>query len=178
MRQMAFSPNGSQYIATAGEDGKVKMWNVETGFCFVTFTKHTAPVTAVAFANSQVILSASLDGTFRTHNLVRYKKFRTLTTPKPMQFCSMTADPSGEIVCAGTFEPFDIYMWSLQTGKVLDVLSGHQGSVSHMAFNPVQGKLASASWYKTVKLWDVFTKNTMYTTRKLESPIGCCLCCL
>ena len=168
MRQMAFSPNGSQYIATAGEDGKVKMWNVETGFCFVTFTKHTAPVTAVAFANSQVILSASLDGTFRTHNLVRYKKFRTLTTPKPMQFCSMTADPSGEIVCAGTFEPFDIYMWSLQTGKVLDVLSGHQGSVSHMAFNPVQGKLASASWYKTVKLWDVFKKNTMYTTRKLE----------
>ena len=158
MRQMAFSPDGSQYIATAGEDGKVKMWNVETGFCFVTFTKHTAPVTAVAFANSQVILSASLDGTVRAHDL----------TPKPMQFCSMTADPSGEIVCAGTFEPFDIYMWSLQTGKVLDVLSGHQGPVSHMAFNPEQGKLAFASWDKTVKLWDVFKKNTMYTTRKLE----------
>jgi len=170
---MALSPDESQYIATAGEDGKVKMWNVETGFCFVTFTKHTAPVTAVAFANSQVILSASLDGTVRAHNLVRYKKFRTLTTPKPMQFCSMTADPSGEIVCAGTFEPFDIYMWSLQTGKVLDVLSGHQGPVSHMAFTPEQGKLASASWDKTVKLWDVFKKNTPQESLNHQSDVVC-----
>ena len=173
MRQLAFSPDGSQFVATAGEDGKVKMWNVETGFCFVTFTEHTAPVTALAFANAQVILSASLDGTVRAHDLVRYKNFRTLTTPKPVQFCSMAADPSGEIVCAGTFEPFDIYMWSLQTGKVLDVLSGHQGPVSYLAFNPEQGKLASASWDSTVKLWDVFKKNTPQESLQHQTDVVC-----
>ena len=30
-------------IATAGEDGKVKIWNASSGFCFVTFSEHLAP---------------------------------------------------------------------------------------------------------------------------------------
>lgn len=173
MRHMAFSPDGSQFIATAGEDGKVKMWNSDTGFCFVTFSEHTAPVTALTFANPKVILSASLDGTIRAHDLVRYKNFRTLTTPTPVQFCSMAADSSGEIVCAGTFDPFDIYMWSLQTGKVLDVLSGHKGPVVQLTFNPEQGKLASASWDGTVKLWDVYKKNTPQESLQHNSDVVC-----
>jgi periodic tryptophan protein 2 len=35
-------PDGS-FIATAGEDGKVKIWNASSGFCFVTFSEHVAP---------------------------------------------------------------------------------------------------------------------------------------
>ena len=126
MRQMAYSPDGSQFVVTGGEDGKVKMWNTDTGFCFVTFAEHTAPITALAFANPKVVLSASLDGTVRAHDLVRYRNFRTLTTPSPVQFCSMATDASGEIVCAGTLDSFEIYVWSLQNGKVLEVLTGHQ----------------------------------------------------
>jgi periodic tryptophan protein 2 len=36
MNCLAYSPDG-QYIATGGEDGKLKIWNAENGFCFVTF---------------------------------------------------------------------------------------------------------------------------------------------
>jgi hypothetical protein len=43
-------------------------------------------------------------------------------------------------VCAGAMEPFDIYVWSLQTGKVLDVLSGHEGPVCGLALAPNQVK--------------------------------------
>ncbi len=31
---------------------QVKVWNLQSGFCFVTFTEHTAPVTAVQFLGS------------------------------------------------------------------------------------------------------------------------------
>lgn len=47
-------------------------------------------------------------------------------------------DPSGEVVCAGSMDPFEIYIWSLQTGRLLDVLSGHEGPVSGLAFSPNQ----------------------------------------
>ena len=47
-------------------------------------------------------------------------------------------------------------MWSLQTGKLLDVLAGHEAPLSELSFSPNQGVLASASWDGTVKLWDVF----------------------
>ena len=39
-----FSSDG-QYIATGGDDSKVKLWNTSSGFCFVTFSEHVAPVT-------------------------------------------------------------------------------------------------------------------------------------
>jgi hypothetical protein len=34
-------------------------------------------------------------------------------------------DPSGEIVTAGSMDPFHIYDWNLQTRKLLDVLTRH-----------------------------------------------------
>jgi periodic tryptophan protein 2 len=36
MNTLAYSPEG-QYIATGGQDAKLKVWNASTGFCFVTF---------------------------------------------------------------------------------------------------------------------------------------------
>jgi periodic tryptophan protein 2 len=56
-------------------------------------------------------------------------KIRTLTSPTSVQFSSLTADLSGEIVCARSQDPFQIYVWSLQTGKLREILSGHEGLV-------------------------------------------------
>ncbi|KAJ1796773.1 U3 snoRNP protein, partial [Coemansia sp. RSA 2399] len=129
MSCIAYSGDG-QYIATGGDDAKVKVWNALTGYCFITFTEHTSAVTAVQFTKgSQVVLSASLDGTVRAYDLVRYRNFRIFTSPTPVQFTSLAVDPSGEIVCAGCQDTFEIYMWSMQTGKLLDVLSGHEGPI-------------------------------------------------
>ncbi|MEW5311682.1 MAG: hypothetical protein WDW38_003377 [Sanguina aurantia] len=153
---VAFSPDGS-LIATGADDNKVKIFQQTSGFCFVTFSEHTAPVTAVAFLPSgHALLSASLDGTVRAFDLVRYRNFRTMTSPTPVQFGSLAVDPSGEIVVAGTVDTFQIYVWSLKTGRLLDILSGHEGPVSALAFSPTGPLLASASWDCTVRTWDVF----------------------
>ena len=146
MRCLAYSPDGT-VVATGGEDGTIKLWNSQSGFCYVTMPKtHTAACTAVEFANPTVVLSASLDGTVRAHDLHRYRNFKTYTSDIPCQFISMAVDKSGEVVCAGSAEPFRICVWSVQTGKLTDVLSGHMGPVSGLAFHPVRGTLASSSW--------------------------------
>jgi len=98
---LAYSPNG-KLLVTGGEDGKVKVWNTQSGFCFVTFTEHTAAVSAVTFApkgNGSVVFTAALDGTVRAYDLIRYRNFRTMTAPNMAQFSSVTTDPAGEIVC-------------------------------------------------------------------------------
>ncbi|KAJ2467377.1 U3 snoRNP protein [Coemansia sp. RSA 2322] len=159
MSCIAYSGDG-QYVATGGDDAKLKVWNALSGYCFITFTEHTSAVTAVHFTKgSQVVLSASLDGTVRAYDLVRYRNFRIFTSPTPVQFNSLAVDPSGEIVCAGCQDSFEIYMWSMQTGKLLDVLSGHEGPISGLAFRPDGLSLASSSWDKTVRVWDVFDRS-------------------
>ncbi|KAG0576923.1 hypothetical protein M758_5G111300 [Ceratodon purpureus] len=153
---LAFSPD-SQYLASGADDNKLKLWNVASGSCFVTFTEHTNSITAVLFLpTNHVVVSASLDGTVRAYDMIRYRNFKTFTTPTPTQFVSLAADQSGEIICAGTVDGFQIYVWSVKTGRLLDVLSGHEGPVYGLSFSPTSEMLASSSWDKTVKLWDVF----------------------
>jgi len=173
MNAVAYSPNGSMQV-TGGEDCKVKVWHTSTGFCFITFIEHTAAVRAVEFMHKgNAVVSASLDGTVRAFDLVRYRNFRTLTTPAPTQFISVALDPSDEIVCAGTQDSFEIFVWSMKTGRLLDVLSGHEGPVSCLSFNPLQPVLASSSWDKTVKLWDVFETKAATQTFLHTSDVLC-----
>ncbi|KAG9473021.1 hypothetical protein GDO78_015312 [Eleutherodactylus coqui] len=153
MVALSYSPDG-QHIATGGNDGKVKVWDTTSGFCFVTFTNHTSGITAVAFtSNGQVLVSSSLDGTVRAYSLLRYRNFRTFTSPRLTQFSCLAVDGSGDLVCAGAQDAFEVYVWSMQTGKLLDVLAGHEGPVSSVAFNPWKSVLATASWDRTVRLW-------------------------
>ncbi|KAL2102294.1 hypothetical protein ACEWY4_001462 [Coilia grayii] len=155
MAALAYSPDG-QYIATGGDDGKVKVWNTNSGLCFVTFTEHTSSVTNVTFTSSGfVVVSASLDGTVRAFDLHRYRNFRTFTSPRPAQFSSLAVDSSGDLVCAGAQDSFEIFLWSMQTGRLLEVLSGHEGPVSCLSFCPTRAVLASVSWDRTVRLWDM-----------------------
>lgn len=176
MRCMAYSPDGV-VVCTGGEDGKLKLWNASSGFCYVTLEQsHQAPVTAVCFANASVVLSASLDGTVRAHDLHRYRTFKTLTTPTPVQFLSLAIDPSGEIVTAGSMDPFHIYVWNLQTGKLLDVLTGHTGPVSQLAYQSQGGTLASSSWDGSVKLWDLYKGNVPTESLQHNSDVVCVAC--
>ncbi|ESP03657.1 hypothetical protein LOTGIDRAFT_198984 [Lottia gigantea] len=156
MNCLEYSPDG-QNIATGGDDCKVKLWNAASGFCFITFTEHLSGITGVRFSqNGQVVVSCSLDGTVRAFDLNRYRNFRTFTSPRPVQFSCLALDHSGEIVCAGGQDSFEIFVWSMQTGRLLEVLAGHEGPISCLSFSSARAMLASGSWDKTVKIWDVF----------------------
>jgi WD40 repeat protein len=62
----------------------------------------------------------------------------------------------GQIVCFFAFTYHcrcwcvlcQVYVWSVKTGRLLDVLAGHEGPVSGLAFSPTQPLLASCSWDK------------------------------
>ncbi|CAH1183241.1 unnamed protein product [Phaedon cochleariae] len=176
MSCVSYSTDG-QSIATGGEDGKVKLWNLVSGFCFVTFSEHTNAVSAIAFSGSKkFVVSASLDSTVRAYDIIRYRNFRTFTSTRPVQFSCVAVDSSGEFVAAGGQDIFEIYLWSMKTGRLLEILAGHEGPVSGISFSPTLTSTAmvSVSWDKTLKVWDAIEKGSAHETIHLTADGVCC----
>lgn len=173
LNSLTYSPSGDRIITTA-DDGKIKVWDVASGFCIVTFTEHTAAVTACEFAKrGNVLFTSSLDGSIRAWDLIRYRNFRTFTAPTRLAFSSLAVDPSGEIVAAGSLDSFDIHIWNVQTGQLLDQLSGHEGPVSSLSFTPNSTALVSGSWDHTVRIWSVFARTQTSEPLHLQADVLC-----
>src|ERR1700760_3502111 len=171
LNALAYTPD-AQKIVTCADDGKIKLWDVRSGFCSVTFTEHTSGVTACEFAKrGTVLFTASLDGSVRAFDLIRYRCFRTFTAPKRLSFSSIAVDPSGEVVAAGSLDSFDIHIWSVQTGQLLDRLSGHEGPVSALAFAPNGGLLVSGSWDRTARMWSIFNQPQPSEPLQLQADV-------
>jgi len=171
MNSLVYSPDG-QRIVTAADDGKIKVWDIDSGFCIVTFTEHSSGVTACEFAKKgNVLFTASLDGSVRAWDLIRYRNFRTFTAPTRLSFSCMAVDPSGEVVAAGSLDSFDIHIWSVQTGQLLDRLSGHEGPVSSLAFAPDGDVLVSGSWDRTARVWSIFNRTQTSEPLQLQADV-------
>ncbi|PHH63470.1 hypothetical protein CDD81_5849 [Ophiocordyceps australis] len=170
INSLVYSPDGQRVITTA-DDGKIKVWDTQSGFCTVTFTEHTSGVTACQFAKGNVLFSASLDGSIRAWDLIRYRNFRTFTAPTRLSFSCLAVDPSGEIIAAGSLDSFDIHLWSVQTGQLLDQLAGHEGPVSALSFAPSGGALVSGSWDRTARIWSIFSRTQTSEPLQLQADV-------
>lgn len=169
-----FSPEG-RFMATGGQEGALRLWDTTTFLCFSSFKDHESAITGVKFTNrnqssAPVVVSASLDGTVRAYDTIRYRNFRVMKADSPTQFHCLDIDKSGDIIAAGSFDPYNVYLWNLQTGSLIDVVAGHEGPITCMAFS-YTNSLATGSWDKTVRVHDLLTRKTREEIYDHESSV-------
>lgn len=159
---LSYSLDGT-HIVSGNLAGKIKVWSGLTGEAVASFgDEHKGPIKSIKFVpnkSGKVIISASLDGTLRAYDLNKFKNFRTFLSPideKKPEFICLDVDSTGEFIAAGTYNYFEIYLYSLQTGKFLEYLTGHEGPVSGLAFSPMSNLLVSTSWDCTIRIWNLF----------------------
>jgi WD40 repeat protein len=172
INSVALSPNG-EILASASDDGKIRLWNPNTRQVIGILTGHSQPVNSIAFSpDRQILASGSSDRTINLWDLATGQEIRTLSGhfhgvrsvafrpldphPRPLSHCERGARQGGvrAILASGSWDK-TIKMWDVETGEEICTLKGHQLQVSAVAFSPNGEFLASASFDRTAKLWDL-----------------------
>lgn len=151
-----FSPNG-KLLATSSWDGRAILWDLSSGKEIYTFPGQWS---GVAF---------SPDGkSLYTGGLDRYVHRWDTTTGQEIQkfgdgsqdVYGIAVSPDGLRLSAG-WQDGTISLWEITAGEgqipgeQLHTLSGHSGLVVRLAFSQDSQQLASASFDRLAKVWDV-----------------------
>jgi len=66
VKRVAFNPRDPEMIASCSLDGTIKVWNIISGVCLSTMTRHSSQMKAVVFStDGRWLISGSRDGTIR-----------------------------------------------------------------------------------------------------------------
>ena len=83
-----------------------------------------------------------------------HKNFRVVVSKVPFASCDFSGD--GEYLCGGvnnTNDKYDLYVWNVTTGALMDRLTGPQVSLYSVAWHPTRSFLAVATSDGLVDIW-------------------------
>ncbi|HET7017665.1 MAG TPA: P-loop NTPase fold protein [Streptosporangiaceae bacterium] len=150
---VAFRPGGF-YLATGGEDGTIRLWDLGTGEQRAQFVGHAGPINSLAYSpDGAVVASASQDWTVRIWDASTGEQRGQLTGHSgSVRSVVYTADGL-TIGTAG--DDRTVRIWDAVTGQQREQPKKHVGAVKAIAFSPDGKFVASAASDRKVWIWGV-----------------------
>lgn len=147
-------------MATASDDGNVRLWDTVTGDQLQPLEGHTNQVSAMAFAPDATVLATGggcLDNTIRVWRCSDGVLLRTI--PAHTNGLNVLAiSPDGlSIASAGDRDEPVIRIWNLQDGSLTNEYAGDTNGTSVLAYSPDGDWLAAGAQFKLgqIRLWDL-----------------------
>src|SRR5689334_12689800 len=156
IRCMALSAD-EKYLASAGADKTVIVWDVESEKKVLTFTGHENWVVALEFgpkSATTLLASGDFDGTVKIWNLQTARLEQEITSTRPYSITSLAFSPTGEMLAIATGNKISV--WNLKTHAMQKVLEGHHGPVTKILYGR-DDYIFSSSLDGTMRMWNLVT---------------------
>ena len=157
---VSFSPDGRTLASASWEptlgQWAVKLWS-NSGEVLRTFTGYGESIRTIRFSkDGRFIATASWDGSVKLWTLDGKLFTNFLQHAAPVNGVDLNYDNS-KVVSAGYPEPQSRrnywMMWNIDGSSPVRFF-GHQEGIYRIIFSPDGSKVATASWDRTVKLWN------------------------
>jgi WD40 repeat protein/3',5'-cyclic AMP phosphodiesterase CpdA len=149
-------------LASAHDDGAIRLWNVTTGQEVRTLSGHGGGVLTVVFSpDGQLLASGGEDKTVRLWEVGSGREVGKLRG-HDRGVLSVAFSPDGKRLASGGYDN-TVRLWEIGRGNAVRTLVGHAGWVSSVVFSPDGQRLASGGEDNTIRLREVGSGKTVGT---------------
>ncbi|MEL7142416.1 MAG: caspase family protein [Cyanobacteria bacterium J06573_11] len=148
--QLAF---GRQRLATASDDGRVRLWSLTGGELLQSLSAHDGYANAVAFNNDEsIVISGGADGMVKLWQ-TKTGEMESEWRAHDGEISAIAWHPTRPIIASASFDG-SLKIWD-DAGRLKHMLMGHTADISALAFSPNGQHVVSASQDNTLKVWQL-----------------------
>ncbi len=164
------SPDGGR-VLTAGEDGKVHLWNSETGQATVPALSAPGPILFAIFSrDGRRVAAACRDGTACVWDTdTGQPLIQPLKPGGQLRWIDISPDGRQLVTASGN----TARVWDVSTGKPLPGELQHKDAVNVALFSPDGKWLATAGDDGLVRLWNGADRKPLSVVLSHERPVLC-----
>ncbi|KAL0646200.1 hypothetical protein Bca4012_044491 [Brassica carinata] len=155
-------------FVTSSKDGDARIWDVTLKKSLICLSGHTLAVTCVKWGGDGIIYTGSQDCTIKMWETTQGRLIREL---KALERYNQAKGDSPERLVSGS-DDFTMFLWEPSVSKQSKKrLTGHQQLVNHVYFSPDGKWVASASFDRSVRLWNGVTGQFVTAFRRHVGPV-------
>ena len=172
VHSVTFSSDGTLVAAAGADDGRVMVWDAQSGSILTSFIADRKGTWVVCFSpDGRFLVTAGEEGWIKFWNVKTWAEESRLADQLGTIRC-LAFSPDGKILASGDTYSFPtVNLWDVSKQEVVFTLRGHGRSIHGLDFSPDGKLLATGAGDGLLKIWDV-GKGTELKSLKVQSGRG------